>query len=283
METVLKKNEAEINENAAKGLLCVFAFVLLVAFFCWVGFFDIYTDMTVIMLTMSFITLVIPAVMILKMHIYSNGVKYTVVTAVAIMAGTTYVLFTFQAILVFVIPTMIVALYLNKKLLYYSGGLTIVTIAVSHFLTGLNLFLPHLEPFSDMGSIIRYGVIPRCIQYCGFFLLVVLLTNRYEQTVLHIVPAVSASENGVITKENSDKESYDAILKKLTERERSVFSLMVMGCTNMQIAEKLYLSNGTVKNYISVIYEKIGTKERNALIIKYGVFASENDRSHIRK
>ena len=38
------------------------------------------------------------------------------------------------------------------------------------------------------------------------------------------------------------------------------------GYTNMQIADKLCLSNGTVKNYISTIYEKLGTKERNSLI-----------------
>jgi len=32
-----------------------------------------------------------------------------------------------------------------------------------------------------------------------------------------------------------------------------------------------------VKNYISVIYEKIETKERNALILKYSRFVKEYD------
>ena len=53
--------------------------------------------------------------------------------------------------------------------------------------------------------------------------------------------------------------------------------LMISGYTNMQIADKLCLSNGTIKNYISVIYEKLGTKERNALILKYSRFSKEND------
>lgn len=283
MEKVLKKNEAEINENVAKGLLWVFSCVLLVAIFCWIGIFDIYTEMTMIMLGVAFITLVIPAVMILKMHIYSNRVKYVVVTAVAMMSGTIYALFTFQAILVFVFPTMIAALYINKKVLYYSGVLTIVTIMISHFWTGIHLYQPYLEPFHDMTSIIRYGAIPRCMQYCGFFLLVLFFMDRYEQIVLHTIPEASLVEAGISTRENPNRESYETILKELTERERSVFLFMVMGYTNMQIAEHLCLSNGTVKNYVSVIYEKIGTRERNALIIKYGGLVSENDQSHIKK
>ena len=79
------------------------------------------------------------------------------------------------------------------------------------------------------------------------------------------------------------EEEFEALLGELTEREKSVFLLMISGCTNMQIADKLCLSNGTIKNYISVIYEKLGTKERNALILKYSRFSKENDESHIRK
>lgn len=63
---------------------------------------------------------------------------------------------------------------------------------------------------------------------------------------------------------------------ELTERERSVFILMISGYTNMQIADKLCLSNGTIKNYVSVIYEKLGTKERNTLILKYSRFSEDN-------
>lgn len=76
---------------------------------------------------------------------------------------------------------------------------------------------------------------------------------------------------------------FETLLQALTEREKSVFVLIVSGYTNMQIADKLCLSNGTVKNYISSIYDKIGTKERNALIMKYNRFVKENDQSHIRK
>lgn len=56
--------------------------------------------------------------------------------------------------------------------------------------------------------------------------------------------------------ENEEKKEFEELMENLTEREKSIFLLMISGYTNMQIADKLYLSNGTVKNYISVIYEK---------------------------
>ncbi len=49
---------------------------------------------------------------------------------------------------------------------------------------------------------------------------------------------------------------------KLSEREKEIASLIVEGETNRQIANRLYISEGTVKNYISTIYSKIGISDR---------------------
>ena len=100
--------------------------------------------------------------------------------------------------------------------------------------------------------------------------------------ILHIVPAKENLTNDD-DKKIAEQKEFEMILQELTEREKSVFVLIVSGYTNIQIADKLCLSNGTVKNYISTIYEKIGTKERNALIMKYNRFVKENDESHIKK
>lgn len=48
----------------------------------------------------------------------------------------------------------------------------------------------------------------------------------------------------------------------LSSREREIARLMAMGLTNQQIAGQLHLTDGTVKNYISVIYAKLGTSDR---------------------
>ena len=54
----------------------------------------------------------------------------------------------------------------------------------------------------------------------------------------------------------------------MTEREKEICSLMVEGLTNRQIAERLYISEGTVKNYISNIYDKTGIHDRVKLIVE---------------
>ncbi len=52
-----------------------------------------------------------------------------------------------------------------------------------------------------------------------------------------------------------------------TEREKSIIALMLEGKTNRQIAGTLYMSEGTVKNYVSTIYSKIGTNDRTKAIL----------------
>jgi len=48
----------------------------------------------------------------------------------------------------------------------------------------------------------------------------------------------------------------------LNEREIAVLQLVAEGKTTKEIAEKLYLTNGTVRNYISGMLDKLGVKNR---------------------
>jgi DNA-binding NarL/FixJ family response regulator len=48
----------------------------------------------------------------------------------------------------------------------------------------------------------------------------------------------------------------------LTEREREVLDLIAGGATNREIAEQLYLSPHTVKEHTSVLYRKLGARNR---------------------
>lgn len=55
----------------------------------------------------------------------------------------------------------------------------------------------------------------------------------------------------------------------LTEREMEIVELVADGLSNQQIADKLYLSNGTVRNYISLILEKTNLEHRTQIAVKY--------------
>lgn len=282
IDIIIKRNEAEINEKAAKGLLVICAIVVLVEILCWSGVFDIYFDMTMFLLVAAAVTLAVPAVIVLKFHFHHDIMKYLIVTSVAVMAVTSYVLFTFQAVIFFTVPTLMAGFYMNKRLLYYSGAISVAAIILAHMMTGVYLRQPWLEPFTGMESILRYGALPRCLQYLGCFLLINLMTGRYMETMLHIVHT-KESIPGDTEKKAAEEKEFERILQELTEREKSVFVLMVRGYTNMQIADRLCLSAGTVKNYISVIYEKVGSKERTALILKYHCFVNKDDESHIKE
>lgn len=53
----------------------------------------------------------------------------------------------------------------------------------------------------------------------------------------------------------------------LTSRETEVLKLLAKGLTNSEIADELFLSLGTVKNYITLLYDKLGIKGRTKLMI----------------
>lgn len=54
----------------------------------------------------------------------------------------------------------------------------------------------------------------------------------------------------------------------LTDRERTVFWELVRGKTNSEIAEELYLTQNTTREYIARLYSKMGVHRRSALIEK---------------
>lgn len=75
-----------------------------------------------------------------------------------------------------------------------------------------------------------------------------------------------------ITNQNSAAEVEEAQLAKdtlsdLSERELEIAKMIAQGFTNKQIATALYISLGTVKNYVSNIYGKIGTSERPTAVV----------------
>jgi len=51
-------------------------------------------------------------------------------------------------------------------------------------------------------------------------------------------------------------------LDALSEREREVLVLLAQGTTNRDIAEKLYITEGTVKNHVSNILAKLQAENR---------------------
>ena len=60
-----------------------------------------------------------------------------------------------------------------------------------------------------------------------------------------------------------------SFFKALTEREYEVVLLIAEGLSNEQIAQRLYIANGTVRNHISTILEKTGLEHRTQIAVRY--------------
>ncbi len=65
----------------------------------------------------------------------------------------------------------------------------------------------------------------------------------------------------------SDAPSQDAALSELTSREREVLELVATGASNHDIAARLFISEKTVRNHLTAIFDKIGVSSRSQAIV----------------
>jgi DNA-binding NarL/FixJ family response regulator len=54
----------------------------------------------------------------------------------------------------------------------------------------------------------------------------------------------------------------EPLVEPFTEREREILGLLAQGQSNPEIARQLHLAKGTVRNYVSVIFQKLGVSDR---------------------
>jgi two-component system, NarL family, response regulator LiaR len=57
------------------------------------------------------------------------------------------------------------------------------------------------------------------------------------------------------------------LVSQLSDREREVLQLLADGLSNNEIARRLFLSEGTIKNYVSAIFSKLGVADRTQAAI----------------
>lgn len=76
------------------------------------------------------------------------------------------------------------------------------------------------------------------------------------------------------------KPAKDEVLSELTERETEVLNALAQGLNNKEIANKLFVSENTVKKHISNILSKLGLKDRTKAAIfatSSGIFKAQNE------
>ena len=106
---------------------------------------------------------------------------------------------------------------------------------------------------------------------------------NYDQLIVSIREAAMGQlliPNVIATKLAKRLSKYNSMLKneidvvklkkqgiQFSDREKEVAILVAKGYSNKKIAEQLFISEGTVKNYISEIYSKLGVKDRAKAVV----------------
>jgi DNA-binding NarL/FixJ family response regulator len=73
-------------------------------------------------------------------------------------------------------------------------------------------------------------------------------------------PAIAGKLFAHVTQQTTAPDT--AMTSLLSEREKEVLGLLGKGLSNAEIAARIYLSEGTVRNYVSSIFEKLGVEDR---------------------
>lgn len=66
------------------------------------------------------------------------------------------------------------------------------------------------------------------------------------------------------------EQKQQSLIDSLTPREQEIYSLLMEGVSNKEIAARLFLSEGTVRVYLSGVYQKLGVKTRaQAMLLQH--------------
>ena len=129
-----------------------------------------------------------------------------------------------------------------------------------YFYTGIVMAL--LQSANSAEQLIRRGVYPfysfniwsEMILYCFLFIGITYVWMGVRK--LRTPPVKMSKEQ----KNLEFAEKYG-----LSAREKEVLDLLIAGKSNAEIAERLYVSEGTVKSHVHSIYKKAGIKSRSML------------------
>ncbi|ADZ84881.1 response regulator [Cellulosilyticum lentocellum] len=104
-----------------------------------------------------------------------------------------------------------------------------------------------------------------------------ILKSASADTMLSAIRTVALGGNvfqkdvmDFITSQVSEqKQKENHLFDSLTEREVEVAAAIAEGLSNKEIGKKLFISDGTVRNHISVILSKTGLEHRTQIAVRY--------------
>jgi DNA-binding NarL/FixJ family response regulator len=96
------------------------------------------------------------------------------------------------------------------------------------------------------------------------------IANVVLRQMRHVIPENEAPNQTKTVKIEALDSEYEQVLETypLTQRELEILELIVAGCSNGQIAEKLYITVGTVKTHVRNILNKLCADDRTQAAVR---------------
>ncbi|HNZ15651.1 MAG: response regulator transcription factor [Anaerolineaceae bacterium] len=102
-----------------------------------------------------------------------------------------------------------------------------------------------------------------------------LMKDRPRQEILDAIKGTVAGDayidpsvaGKVLSNVASSPVTFEDMSYNLTEREQDILNLLAQGLSNADISQQLYLSEGTVRNYTSTLFAKLGVSDRTQAVI----------------
>jgi DNA-binding NarL/FixJ family response regulator len=100
-----------------------------------------------------------------------------------------------------------------------------------------------------------------------------ILKNSSPDQIVNSI--ISVHNNTIVMNENildklHGKELEPEMRKyEFTDREKDIIKAISEGLSNKEISSKLFISEGTIRNYITTILDKTGLEHRTALAVNY--------------
>lgn len=82
--------------------------------------------------------------------------------------------------------------------------------------------------------------------------------NVFGETIISKLPVV-----------RRNKEPFNFSAFEISEKEQEIIRYVSEGLSNKEISEELFLSEGTVRNYLSIILDKLNLRDRTQLAVFY--------------
>ncbi|MBV4418878.1 response regulator transcription factor [Clostridium tyrobutyricum] len=112
---------------------------------------------------------------------------------------------------------------------------------------------------------IKYGISGYILKDSEIDYIIKSIKDVYMDKMLFDSSMTPKLVNALNNTNNGEKVRNDKIFSLLTDRENEILELVIDGKSNNEISKTLFISEGTVKNYVSKILKKLNLKRRSQL------------------